>query len=71
MEQLSDSQDQFPYCHNLNRTKNEMYKTAFWNSIGQFVKLVKYHKRFNYYDVETPSGEKGRAFINELSRFCL
>jgi len=53
------------------KSKYELYKTAFSTSIGQFVKLVKFHKRFNYYDVETPSGEKGCAFINELTRFCL
>ena len=53
------------------KTKFEMYKTAFWASTGQYVKLVKYHKRFNYYDVETAVGEKGCAFINELSNFVL
>ena len=53
------------------RTKFEIYQTAFWVSIGQYVKLVKYHKRFGYYDVETPSGEKGCAFIHELSNFVL
>lgn len=53
------------------KSKYEMYSTAFWVSIGHYVKLVKYHKRFNYYDVETPSGEKGRAFVHELTNFVL
>jgi hypothetical protein len=51
--------------------KRYLYKTAFWLSIGQFVKLVKYHKVGNYYDVETPAGEKGCAQFCELDRFCL
>lgn len=33
------------------KSKMELYETAFWVSIGHYVKLVKYHKRFNYYDV--------------------
>jgi len=52
-------------------TKHKLYKTAFWAAIGHYVRLVKYHKRFNYYDVETPDGEKGCAFVHELSNFCL
>lgn len=53
------------------KSKYEMYSTAYWVSIGQYVKLVKYHKIFNYYDVLTPSGEKGSAFIYELTNFVL
>jgi len=52
-------------------TKQELYTTAFWISIGQYVRLVKYHKRFKYYDVLTPSGEKGSAFLHELTNFVL
>jgi hypothetical protein len=53
------------------KSKYELYTTAFWAAIGHYVRLVKYHKRFDYYDVETPSGEKGRAFITELSNFVI
>lgn len=48
-----------------------LYKTAFWAATGQYVKLVKYHKIGNYFDIETSIGEKGCAQFCELSRFCL
>ena len=53
------------------KSKYYLYKTAYWVSVGQYVKLVKYHARFNFYDVETPAGEKGRAFLHELTSFVL
>ena len=53
------------------KSKMELYETAFWAATGQYVKLVRYHKRFNYYDVETIAGEKASAFVHELSNFGL
>lgn len=53
------------------KSKYEMYKTAYWVSIGHYVKLIKFHKSGGYYDIETISGEKGRALLSELSSFVL
>ena len=53
------------------KTKPEMYKTAFYPEIGQFVGLLKYHKYANYYDIETISKTKMRVLATELTDFCL
>jgi hypothetical protein len=53
------------------KSKYEMYKTAFCRSTGQFVKLIKYHSRFNYYEVESICGERFNCGLNDLERFTL
>ena len=69
MEILGNTQDQFPRLHNLD--KHEMYKTAFCRSTGNYVKLIKYNKRLRYYEVESISGERFSAGLNDLERFVL
>lgn len=51
--------------------KRHLYTTAFWGSIGHFVRLVKYHARLDYYTVETPAGEHCNVAACELSRFTI
>jgi hypothetical protein len=51
------------------KKKENLYKTAFWAGIGQYVKLIKYHIKFQYYDIETISGEKEKVSAHELSNF--
>ena len=53
------------------RTKYHYYKTALWIATGHFVKLVKYHERFHYYEIETIPGEKCNVPVHELKDFVL
>jgi hypothetical protein len=53
------------------RTKYHYYKTALWIATGHFVKLVKYHERFHYYEIETIPGEKVKVPVHELKDFVL
>jgi hypothetical protein len=53
------------------RTKKEMYQTARWEKTDEYVKLNKYHKYGDYYDITTISGEKYSVFAAELTDYCL
>ena len=52
-------------------TKKSLYKTAIWLVSGECVKLVKYHRYGNYYDIETIAGDSYRVQECELDRFVL